>query len=490
MTALARWIPLLLLCAVGLSAADDLASDLAQRRARLLSQLGPQTMLIARGAPHRVYSLDVDYEYRQESNFYYLTGIELPDAALVLLPGAANDRREILFVPERDPVREHWTSLPSFEAAGQISGIKTVLPIGELDRFLDAVASGRPYRAYADRYKPPTRDYDAFLDKVNAGEARVAVVLAGFPSLNAPPDPTAELGNRIRDRFPGLATYDATHLVHALRQIKSPYEIDLLRRSGVISSDAHRAGMKAAAPGAYEYNVTAAIEGVYRDEGAMSWGYPSIVGSGPNATILHYNSGRRRMDAGDLLLVDAAANYHYYTVDITRTYPVSGKFSEAQKDLYRLALAAQDAARKVAKPGAYVFDVHQETIDVIQKGLLDLGLITKADGEQYRTWYTHGSVHYIGMDVHDVGDSRNPLSVGQALVIEPGIYIREDALDTMEKTPENLAFIEAVKPAFEKYRGIGVRVEDSFVLTEKGLEDLSAKTPRTIEEIESFMARK
>ncbi|MCB1021257.1 MAG: aminopeptidase P N-terminal domain-containing protein, partial [Acidobacteria bacterium] len=403
MTAPVRCLSLLLLCAFGLSAAD-LAADLAERRARLMRQLGPQTMLIARGAEHRIYSLDVDYEYRQESNFYYLTGIELPDAALVLLPGVEGERREILFVPERDPVREHWTGrLPSFDDAGRTSGIKTVLPIGELDRFIDALASGRPYRAHADRYKPPTRDFDAFLATMNAGQARVAVVLAGFPSLNAPPDPTAELANRIRDRFPGVSTYDATHLVHALRQVKSPYEIELLRRSGVISSDAHRAGMKAAAPGAYEYNVTAAIEGVYRDEGAMGWGYPSIVGSGPNATILHYNSGRRRMDAGDVLLVDAAANYQYYTVDITRTYPVSGKFTQAQKDLYSLALAAQDAARKVAKRGALVFDVHQKTIDVIEKGLLDLGLITKADGAQYRTWYTHGSVHYIGMDVHDVG---------------------------------------------------------------------------------------
>ncbi len=453
-----------------------------------MERLGPETMLIARGTPHRNYSLDVEYEYRQESNFYYLTGIELPDAALVLMPGAKADR-ELLFVPERNPEREHWTGrLPSFEAASKLSGIERVLPIAELETFLEQVASGRPYRSRADRYKPLTHDFDPLLDRVRNGEARLAVVLAGFPTLDGPVDPTLGLANQIRDRFAGIAVWDATLLVDEQRQTKSAYELDLLRKSAEISSAAHRAGMKAARPGAFEYTVTAAIEQVYRDQGAMGWGYPSIVGSGPNATILHYNSGRRSMDSGDVILVDAAANYQYYTVDITRTYPVSGKFSEAQKDIYAIVLAAQDAAREVAKPGALVYELHQKTVDVIKAGLLRLGLITDADGEQYRTWYTHGSVHYLGMDVHDVGDSRAPLAEGQAFVIEPGIYIREDGLDSLPKTAENLAFIEKVRPAFEKYRGIGMRVEDSFALTSAGLEDLSASVPRTIKEIETFMA--
>jgi Xaa-Pro aminopeptidase len=481
-------LPALLLLALVPLEAGDLTSDLTARRASLMERLGPETLLIIRGAEHRQYSLDVDYEYRQESNFYYLTGLELSDAALVLIPGATA-RREILFVPERDPVREHWTGrLPTFDAAGKTSGVETVLGAGELEPFLQYLAGGRPYRPHADRYKPLTRDFDPFLGHVHNGRARIAVVLPNFPALDAPPDPTLALANRIRDRFAGISVWDATHIVHELRQVKSPFEMEMLRKSAEISSAAHRAGMLAAKPGAYEYTVTAAIEETYRDKGAMGWGYPSIVGSGPNATILHYNSGRRRMDAGDVLLVDAAANYQYYTVDITRTYPVSGKFSEAQKDIYRIVLAAQDEARKVAKPGARVYDVHQKTVDVIKAGLLRLGLITDATGEQYRTWYTHGSVHYLGMDVHDVGDSRNPLAVGHSFVIEPGIYIREDGLDSLAKTKENLEFIEKVRPAFEKYRGIGIRVEDSFLLTEDGLEDLSSTVPRTIEEIEVFMA--
>jgi Xaa-Pro aminopeptidase len=462
---------------------------LTARRAKLMERLGPETILLVRGAEHRTYSLDVDYEYRQESNFYYLTGLELPDAALVLMPGATG-RRELLFVPERDPVREHWTGrLPSFQTAEEISGVENVYGAAELETFLEFVASGRPYRPHADRYKPLTHDFDPFLDYVRKGEARLGVVLAGFPSLAAEPDLTLAFANRIRDRFAGISVWDATLLVHELRQTKSEYEMEMLRKSAEISSAAHRAGMLAARPGAHEYTVTAAIEEVYRDRGAMGWGYPSIVGSGPNSTILHYNSGRRRMDAGDLLLVDAAANYQYYTVDITRTYPVSGKFSESQKDVYRIVLAARDEARKVAKPGALVYDVHQKTVDVIKDGLLRLGLITDVAGDQYRTWYTHGSVHYLGMDVHDVGDSRNPLAVGHAFVIEPGIYIREDALETLEKTKENLELIEKVRPAFEKYRGIGVRIEDSFLMTTEGLEDLSSTAPRTIEEIEFFMAK-
>jgi Xaa-Pro aminopeptidase len=485
---MSRGLPFFLIAFV-LTAAD-LTTDLVARRARLSEQLGPDTILLVHGAPAPNYSLDVDYEYRQESNFYYLTGIELADAALVLVPGATA-RRELLFVPERDPEREHWRGkLPSFEDASKLSGVETVLDIAELEPFLQYLSSGRPYRSRADRYKPLTHDFDPFLERVGSGHARLGVVLAKFPSLTEPPEPTLELANRIRERFAGVSLWDATLLVHEQRQTKSAYEMELLRRSAEISSEAHRAGMRAARPGVYEYGVTAAIEQVYRDRGAMGWGYPSIVGSGPNATILHYMSGRRRMDAGDLLLVDAAANYQYYTVDITRTYPVSGKFSEPQKDIYRIVLAAQDAARKVAAPGATLYDVHQKTVEVIKAGLLRLGLITDAESEEYRTWYTHGAVHYLGMDVHDVGDPRKPLAAGQAFVIEPGIYIREEALDSLPKTDKNLAFIEKVRPALEKYRGIGVRIEDSFLLTDEGLEDLSASVPRTIEQIESFLAKR
>ena len=296
-------------------------------------------------------------------------------------------------------------------------------------------------------------------------------------------------GKRVTERVVGITLQDATEIVHNLRQIKTTYEQKLLERSVDISSDAHIAGMRTARPGAYEYQVEAAIEHVYMTNGAMTPGYPSIVGSGPNATILHYNTSGRRMEAGELLLVDAAGAYQYITGDITRTYPVSGRFSPAQRELYELVLAAQEAGMKAAKVGAKTSDIEKASADVVKAGLLKLGLITDASGEQFRTWYTHGICHWIGLDVHDTGDYNRPLAPGMAFVVEPGLYIRPEALDNLPKTPENAAFIEKVRPMAEKYKYLGVRVEDSFLLTETGLKNLSAKVPRTIEDIERLMSK-
>ncbi|MGH9196685.1 MAG: M24 family metallopeptidase, partial [Acidimicrobiia bacterium] len=316
--------------------------------------------------------------------------------------------------------------------------------------------------------------------------ARLALVL-GRRRLSDPLTHALQFANKVRDRFFGFSITDATEIVHDLRQIKTAYEQQILERSVEISSDAHRAGMKAARPGAYEYEVEAAIEQVYLANGALGWGYPSIVASGPNATILHYSKSTRKMNAGDLLLVDAAANYRYMTGDITRTYPVTGSFSPLQREIYEIVLAAQEEGIKAARVGAKASDVHQKTVEIIKDGLLRLGLITDSSNNQYRTWYTHGSVHFIGMDVHDVGDSRKPLAPGMAFVIEPGIYVREGALENLPKTPDNVVFAEKVRPAYEKYKNIGIRIEDSFLLTDAGLKRLSSMVPRTVEEIETFM---
>jgi Xaa-Pro aminopeptidase len=194
------------------------------------------------------------------------------------------------------------------------------------------------------------------------------------------------------------------------------------------------------------------------------------------------------MKAGELLLIDAAAFYQGMTADITRTWPVSGKYSPPQAELWRLVLAAQDAGMKAAVAGNHTTDVEKAAEEAVKAGLLRLGLITDAGSKQDRTWYTHGICHWIGLDVHDVGDYRRPLAPGMAFTIEPGLYIREAALDALEDTPENRAFKEQVKPALARYREIGVRVEDSFLLTESGLVRLSARVPRTLEEIEAFLA--
>ena len=210
-------------------------------------------------------------------------------------------------------------------------------------------------------------------------------------------------------------------------------------------------------------------------------------GTGANATILHYGASSRQMQAGEILLVDAAASYQGYTIDITRSYPVSGTYSEAHKDIYRLVLEAQEAGMRAARVGNRTADVEKAAEEVVKAGLLKLGLITDATGDQFRTWYTHGICHWIGLDVHDVGDYQRPLEAGMTFVVEPGLYIRPQALDEMSDTAQNRAFKAAVLPAVQKYADIGVRIEDSFLLTDTGLTSLSATVPRTIAEIEAFM---
>jgi len=466
--------------AISAAAAADLPTDLQQRRARFMENLGSESMLILWSAPMRVYSNDVDYEYRQDSNFYYLTAIDQPESILVLMPGNRT-RKEILFVKPRDPVREHWEGQRlSPEKAVHESGISTVYLTTEFEPFLNAVLSGRPYGSGSSE-----QDFAPFFTALRNNKAQIAVV-------GPPPGASGQLPesyvfvNKLRERFSGLQMRDVTRIFRDLRLIKTDYERSLLEESARISSEAHVAGMKAARPGAYEYEVEAAIEYTFKKNGA-DWGYPSIVASGPNATILHYQKSSRRMENGDLLLVDAGSAYKYMTVDITRTYPINGKFTEAQKDIYDVVLRAQEEGIKAAKMGARLSDVHQRTVEVIKDGLFKLGLITDTSGNQYQTWYTHNACHWIGIDVHDVGDRNRPLADGMAFTIEPGIYIRPEILNSLPKTAENEAFARKIQPAFEKYKNIGVRIEDSFLITGGTLKRLSASVPRTTEEIEALM---
>lgn len=461
------------------AAAGPLQDDLKARRARAMEELGADTLAIFWSAPTRVYSLDVDYEYRQDSNLLYLTGIDQDETILVLMPGNQT-HREFLFVREADARREHWNghSLTPAEASAQ-SGIAKVMGAREFEPFLIAMLSKQPA-------PDAPEEHARFFEALTAGRARLAVLLERQARLSDPAGPATAFAAKLRERFFGFSVTDATPVLHELRQIKTPYEQDVLRKSVAISSEAHRAGMRAAAPGKYEYEVEAAIEQVYLRSGAMSWGYPSIVGSGPNATILHYSKSTRKMEPGDLLLVDAAGNFAGYTGDITRTYPISGTFTREQRDIYEIVLAAQEAGMKEARAGNKPEQVQAACDAVIREGLLRLGLITDPKEQQFKIWSTHGVLHHIGIDVHDV-NTRGPLAPGMAFVIEPGIYIREAALDNLPKTPETAAFVEKVRPAVRKYRNIGVRIEDSFLLTASGLERLSDGVPRTIEAIEALM---
>jgi len=475
------FVALVLLSAVS-AAAGPLQDDLKARRSRVLERLGPEALAIFWSAPTRVYSADVDYEYRQDSNLFYLTGIDQPETMLVLMPGNAT-RREILFISEADARREHWEghSLTAAEATAQ-SGVDVVMTVNQFEPFVAAMLSKRSMGAGEG-------EYEKFFAALTDNKARVALMLEPQSSLSAAGGPARQFAAKLRERFFGFSVQDASPILWDFRQIKTPYEQAVMRKSVGISNEAHKAGMREVAPGKFEYEVEAAIEHVYLRNGAMSWGYPSIVGSGPNATTLHYNRSSRRMESGDLLLVDAAANYQGYTGDITRTYPVNGRFTPEQRQIYEIVLAAQEAGMNAAKTGNRFADIQAACDEVLRAGLVRLGLVVEPKGQQFKIWSTHGVSHWIGMEVHDVSVPR-PLASGMAFVIEPGIYIREAALDNLPKTPQNAAFIEKVRPMVQKYRNIGVRIEDSFLLAESGLERLSAGVPRTVEEVESFVGKK
>lgn len=463
-----------------------LRDDLKARRARLMAKLGTGSLAILWSAPARVYSRDVDYEYRQDSDLLYLTGVEQPDTILALVPGGGA-RSEVLFITPSNPRVEHYVGkFLTKEEARARTGIDTVFFTSEFDAFLSTTFNRRPYGLSRDETRND-HAYDALFKAFDEGTARLALRLENTPGINEPLTDEYAFANKVRERLVGARIMNLAPHVHGLRQVKTAYEQKILIESVDISSEAHVAGMRAARPERFEREVESAIESVYLARGAMSPGYPSIVGSGPNATTLHYSASSRRMNEGDLLLVDAAANFKGQTGDITRTYPVGGRFTPAQREIYELVLAAQEAGMKAARIGAKTDDIELAAEAVVREGLLKLGLITDAKGAQFRTWYTHGICHWIGMDVHDVGDYNRPLEAGMAFVIEPGIYIREEALAQLEDTPDNRAFREKVAAAVKKYAGIGVRIEDSFLLTDKELVRLSAKVPRTIQEIDELI---
>lgn len=274
-----------------------------------------------------------------------------------------------------------------------------------------------------------------------------------------------------------------------MRMRKSPYELRMMQHAVDISIEGHERAWAVASRAQWEYEVEAELDYTYKRRNADNWGYPNIVGCGPDATTLHYQESQGRVRPGDLMLIDAGAEYEHYSADVTRTFPVSGKFTPAQADIYNVVLAAQDAGFRTIRPGASLPDVHNAALEVIKDGLLRLGLITDKNTDQYKIWFMHGTSHYLGMNVHDVGVRTARLEPDMVFTVEPGIYIRPDALDYLPKTPESEKFITAVRPAFEKYKGIGVRIEDDVVVTPDGYRNLSGALPRTIPDIENFIAR-
>jgi len=470
-------------------------AELRMRRERVMEKLGPNSLLVLFSAEPRVYTNDVDYKFRQENNLYYLTTLRQQDATLVLVRGAEGPARAILFLPRRNPAAETWTGhMYSAEEARAASGIDEVWEAREFEPFMNAVRSRLTYRpapqavllAPADARPAPSQD---FLDAMSKNQAALYLLLTGG-ERNREYERERAYSAAWMGNTSGLSVRSAWEVFAALRQRKTPYELRLMQHAVDISIEGHQRAQAVASRAKWEYEVEAELDYTYKRRNADNWGYPSIVGCGPNATTLHYEESQGRVRPGDLLLMDAAAEFEHYSADVTRTFPVSGKFSPPQAEIYNIVLAAQEAAFKAVKPGAHLSDVHNAATEVIKDGLLRLGLITDKNSLQYRVWFMHGTSHWLGMNVHDVSArDEGQLDAGMVFTVEPGIYVRPDALDNLPQTPENEKFIAAVRPAFEKYKGVGVRIEDDVVVTTDGYRNLSAALPRTIADIEAFMAR-
>jgi len=408
-----------------------------QRRRRLMQMAGPEALVIVPAAPECVRSRDSLYPYRQDSDLWYLSGFPEPEAVLVLAPARAQGET-LLFCRPRDLAREAWDG-PRVgpDGAPQAYAVDAAWPMTELDRMLPGLLAGRS-RVYC---RP-----DAFqvLD----------AILAQWP-----------------EGADGM--FDPAPFLHNMRLTKDAEEQRLMRHAAAISVSAHTAAMRAARPGLYEYQLQAELEYIFRQHNAVP-AYESIVGSGGNGCILHYRANDAMVRDGDLVLIDAGAEYSGYAADITRTFPANGRFSPEQRALYDLVLAAHAAALDQARPGMRYEAMHLAAVEVLSDGLLRLGLI--ADGTDYRRFYPHKSGHWLGLDVHDVGTydadiGSCQLQPGMVLTIEPGLYIPPGA--------------EGVDP---KWHGIGIRIEDDVLITEDGHEILTAGLARSADEVEALMA--
>jgi Xaa-Pro aminopeptidase len=430
----------------------------SDRRARLLAQMEAGSVAVIGTAPEATRNADTEYPYRHDSSFYYLTGFAEPEAVLVLLAPRGNaTAQSILFCREKHLESEIWDGYRyGPDAARAAFGFDAAHPIGALDEHMVRHLSNA-----SALYAPLAR----------GGEEQQRCWFEGVRRLarggtTAPPV--------LRDLPP---------LVDEMRLFKDEHESAIMLRAGEISAGAHARAMRFARPGAFEYELEAELLHEFRRHGAQFPAYTPIVASGPNACVLHYNANNRRTQDGDLVLIDAGCELDGYASDITRTFPVNGRFSPAQRELYELVLAAQQAAFDAIRPGRKYHDAHDAAVQVLAQGMLDFGLLqgTLDDvlaEKKYTQFYMHGTGHWIGMDVHDVGLYRDVeredkpsrlLQAGMAMTVEPGIYVRP-----AEGVPE-------------KYWNIGIRIEDDVIVTDGGFQLLTGGAPKTVAEIEALM---
>jgi Xaa-Pro aminopeptidase len=428
--------------------------EFIRRRKQLMRMMGRDSIAIIPTAPERTRNRDVEFPFRADSDFYYLTGFPEPEAVAVLAPGRRHGEY-LLFCRERDPQMETWTG----RRAGTAGAVESwdaddAFPVGDIDDILPGLLE-RCDRVFYTMGNDPAFDR-RILDWVNrlrrGGRA----------------------GTRAPDEFISLE-----HLLHDMRLYKSRSEVRVMRAAAKVACSGHRRAMQACRPGMHEYEIEAELLHEFRSAGMVP-AYPSIVGGGENGCILHYTANASELQGGDLLLIDAGAEYDCYASDVTRTFPVSGRFSEAQKALYEVVLAAQLAAIKKVAPGNHWNAPHTAAVRVLTRGLIRLGILKGKPAElirqeAYRRFYMHRTGHWLGMDVHDVGDYKvggewRVLEPGMVLTVEPGLYIPAGS-----------------RGVSRKWWNIGIRIEDDVLVTRDGHEVLSAAAPKTVAEIESAM---
>lgn len=469
--------------------------ELAARRKRVAEAIGPKSILILFSAEPRVYTNDVDFPFRQENNLYYLTNLNQRRATLVLVPGNGV-LSEILFLPKRDPRAETWTGhMYSAQEASELSGIKDILEASEFAPFVAALTKHEAYRPKSENVLMSSESAageNGFAPLLTAADKKEAslYLLMNFPANGESREYRQE--QRLATAWPkeaGFNLQNAAAIFTQMRVKKSPMELALMQHAIDISIEAHQRAQAFAVQAKWEYEVDAQVTYTFKLRNADNWGYPDIVGCGKNATTLHYQESQGRVYPGLLMLMDVGAEYGHYSADVTRTFPVNGKFTKEQAEIYQIVYDAQEAVARATKPGATLSDIDRAAREVVKDGLLRLGLITDRNAEwQHRLWFMHGTGHWLGMNVHDVGGGAT-FEPGMVFTNEPGIYIRPDALDNLPKTPENEKFIAAVRPAFEKYKGIGVRIEDDMLVTDTGVKWMTAALARSIPDVEAFIAR-
>lgn len=434
------------------------AQEFARRRRELMAHMEENSIAILPAAPERTRNRDVEHHYRQDSDFWYLSGFGEPEAVMALIPGREHGEF-VLFCRERDRTMETWNGYRSGpEGAVEKYGADDAFPISDIDEILPGLIEGRE-RVYYDLGREPEFDRRV-MNWVNSIRAKVRT------------------GAHPPGEFLAL-----THLLHDQRLYKSAAELKLMRRAGEISAAAHCRGMRTVHPGMFEYQLEAEYLHEFIHQGARFTAYPSIVGGGKNGCILHYIDNNEKLKDGDLVLVDAGCELDIYASDITRTYPVNGKFSSAQQALYEVVLASQYAAIEKVQPGNHWNEPHEAAVHVLAQGMKDLGLLSGdlneiLETESYRKFYMHRTGHWIGLDVHDVGDYKvhdawRVLEPGMVMTVEPGIYVAPD--------DETVA---------AKWRGIGIRIEDDVAVTRKGYDIFTSDVPKDIADIEKIMKKK